>query len=194
MPIAGCERHDRTGHRRREEKRLTLGREMLEDAADVGKEAHVEHAVRLVEHEHLELVELRVRMTEVIEQAAGRRDQDVDAAAEGVLLRAKPDAAEHRGAGDGRVRRELAKVLLDLGRELTRGREHERARDAARLPHDAMHDRQKKCGSLAAPRHRARKYIAAFECGRNCVVLNRCWACKAKLFHAAHESSVETEC
>ena len=167
---------------------------MLEHAPDVGQEPHVEHPVRLVEHEHLELVELRVRMAEVIEQPARRRDQDVDAAAEGVLLRAEPDAAEHRGARDGRVRGELAQVLLDLRRELARGREHERARDAARLPHDAVHDRQKKGGRLAASRHRAREHIAAFECGRNGVVLNRRWACEAKLFHAAHESSVETEC
>ena len=89
---------------------------------------------------------------------------------------------------------ELAQVLLDLRRQLARGREDERARDAARLADEAVHDRQQKGGSLAAARHRAREYIAALECGRNCVVLNRCWACEAKLFHAAHESSVETEC
>ena len=37
-----------------------FGREMLEHAADVGEKSHVEHPVRLVQHEHLEPVELRV--------------------------------------------------------------------------------------------------------------------------------------
>ena len=133
-------------------------------------------------------------MPEVIEQPARRRDEDVDAAAERVLLRAHAHAAENRGARERRVHRELAQVLLDLRRELARRREHERARDAARLPDDAVHDRQQKRGSLAASRHRAGEHVAALECGRNGVVLNRCWAREAKLFHAAHESSVETQC
>src|SRR5437899_7100993 len=41
--------------RRREEHRLTLVGEGAEDAAHVGREAHVEHPVGLVEHEDLEL-------------------------------------------------------------------------------------------------------------------------------------------
>ena len=53
-------------------------------------------------------VELRVRRAHVIEQPARRRDDDVDAAAERVLLRAHADAAEHRRAGDRRVHGEVA--------------------------------------------------------------------------------------
>ena len=41
--------------------------------------------------------ELRVRRAEMIEQPARRADDDVDAAAERVLLRAHADAAEDRG-------------------------------------------------------------------------------------------------
>src|SRR2546426_9655061 len=41
--------------RRREEHRLTLVGEGAEDAAHVGREAHVEHPVGLVEHQDLEL-------------------------------------------------------------------------------------------------------------------------------------------
>ena len=73
------ERHDRRRHRRREEERLTLRRKVLQHAADVGKESHVEHAVGLVEDQDLEPVELRVGEAEVVEEPARRGDDDVDA-------------------------------------------------------------------------------------------------------------------
>ena len=41
-------------HGGREEQRLPLGRQLADDAADVVDEAHVEHAVGFVEHEHLD--------------------------------------------------------------------------------------------------------------------------------------------
>ena len=68
-------------------------------------------------------VELRVRVLEVVEQAAGRGDEDVDAAAERLLLRRHADAAEDRGAGERRVPGEVGEVLVDLRRELARRRE-----------------------------------------------------------------------
>ena len=80
---------------------------VLQDAADVGQEAHVEHPVGLVEDEDLEPGELRVGEAEVVEEAAGRRDDDVHAAPERVLLRAHPDAAEDGRAGERRVDGEL---------------------------------------------------------------------------------------
>ena len=42
-------------------------------------EAHVEHAVGLVEHEELDLAELQPVALDEIEQAAGRRHHDFDA-------------------------------------------------------------------------------------------------------------------
>ena len=50
-----------------------------DDALDVVDEAHVEHAVGFVEHEHLDLVEAQRALVHEIEQAAGRGDQHVDA-------------------------------------------------------------------------------------------------------------------
>ena len=89
MPIAGADaplevdRHrvvqhlarqlrDRRRHRRAEEQRLPLRRQVAQHAADVRQEAHVEHPVGFVEHEELEAGQLRVRRAEVIEQPAGR--------------------------------------------------------------------------------------------------------------------------
>ena len=50
--------------------RFAGGGMCLQHAADVGQEAHVEHAIGLVEHEVLQAAELGVRRPEVIEQPA----------------------------------------------------------------------------------------------------------------------------
>ena len=49
---------------------------------DVVDEAHVEHAIGFVEHQHFDLVEAQRALVNQIEQAAGRRNQHFDAARE----------------------------------------------------------------------------------------------------------------
>ena len=56
---------------------LALVRQELDDAPNVGDEAHVEHAVRFVEHQDLDARQIDGALLRVIEQAAGRRDQNV---------------------------------------------------------------------------------------------------------------------
>ena len=166
---------------------------MPEDAADVGQEAHVEHPVRLVEDEDLEAGELRVAEPEVVEEAAGRRDDDVDAAPEGVLLGAHPDAAEDGRAGERRVERERLEMLVDLRRQLARGREDERARRAARLRHEAVKDREEERGGLAAARHRAGEDVAALPSRAGWRRSGWAWAGEAHVLDAAEEVGVEVE-
>ena len=129
-------------------------------AADVREKAHVEHAVGFVEHQHFERRELGIRRAEVIEQPAGRGDDDVHAAAKGMLLRPHADAAIDRGAGQRRVDRQRVEILGDLRRQLARRREDERARGPARLVNQAMQDRQQKRGRLPAAGLRARQQVA----------------------------------
>jgi hypothetical protein len=78
-------------------------RQALDDAADVADEAHVEHAVGFVEHQGLHLRQVDGALAEVVEQAAGRGDQDVDATAQGLDLRVDADAAEHGEAAQAGV-------------------------------------------------------------------------------------------
>ena len=54
------QRRDRRGHRRAEEERLPPRRAASQDPPDVRQEAHVEHPVRFVQHEMLDLVQPRV--------------------------------------------------------------------------------------------------------------------------------------
>ena len=99
-----------------------------DDALDVVDEAHVEHAVGFVEHEHLDLVETQRALVDEIEQAAGRGHQDFDAA------RQRTDLLVDRHAADGERDGERADVpaigaeaVGDLAGQFARRREHQHA-------------------------------------------------------------------
>ena len=94
MSSAVGERLDLVGERRREQQVLPALRQQREDALDVADEAHVEHPVRLVEHEDLDVAQVDGALALVVEQAAGRGDEDVDAALELRDLRVDADAAD----------------------------------------------------------------------------------------------------
>jgi hypothetical protein len=53
--------------------------ELGADFLDVGDEAHVEHPVRLVDHEQVAAVQHDLAAAEQVHQPARRGDQDVDA-------------------------------------------------------------------------------------------------------------------
>ena len=57
-----------------------FGGEQRDDLLDVGQEAHVEHPVRLVEDEDLDLPEVGDLLADEVEQPARRRDEDLDPA------------------------------------------------------------------------------------------------------------------
>ena len=79
-----------------EEQRLAGEWHQLADALDVGNEAHVEHAVGLVDHQELDTGEQQSSALEVIEQTARSGDQHVDAARELGILIIERYAADHQ--------------------------------------------------------------------------------------------------
>ena len=88
---------------------------------------------------------------------------------------------------------EVVEVLDDLRGELTRRRQHERARGAARLLDEAVQDRQQERGGLAAAGHRAREQILARHRERNRVGLNRGRTSEPEIFQAFEETGMEPE-
>ena len=68
------------GHGGREQQGLALGRQVLQHAAHVGQEAHVKHAVGLVQHQHFHAGQADVALREVVQQAARAGHHDFDAA------------------------------------------------------------------------------------------------------------------
>ena len=172
--------------RRREQQRLALGRRLAHNAADGGQKAHVEHAVGLVEHQHLDLVQVAGSLLDQVDQTARRCDQDVAAVLEGSGLWLVAHAA-HDGHGDmARDVGNLAGDLVDLLGKLARGGddEHHRATAvtlrlfstatavaAAALAHrlgrsdvlQIVHGRQQEGGRLAGAGLSGGKQVAALE-------------------------------
>ena len=108
-------------HGRAEEHRLARLGQKPRDAADRLDEAHVEHAVGLVEDEELDLAEVDQALVEQVDQSARRGDDDVDALLDRADLRALADAAEDHRVTQRRVTAVAREALGDLRRELTSG-------------------------------------------------------------------------
>ena len=68
---------DHRRHGRGEEQRLLAGRQAGDDPLEVGQEAHVEHAVGLVEDEGVQMVEAGLVLPHVVEQPAGGGDEQL---------------------------------------------------------------------------------------------------------------------
>ena len=117
-------------HGRGEEERLAGERHQLHDALDIRDEAHVEHAVGLVDDEQLDAGEQELAALEMVEQAAGRGDQHVDAAGDLGILIAEGHAADEEGDGELVIDPVLVEVVLDLGGKFPGRLEDERARHA----------------------------------------------------------------
>ena len=135
-----------------EEQRLPLHRHGADDPLHVRQEAHVEHAVRLVEDEDGDRVEPDVSLLEQVEEASRGRDQDIDAAPERRDLLLLAHAAEDDRAGQGHVAAVVPAVLADLRGELAGGRDDEGARGARpRLAGQGLEQGQREGRRLAGP-------------------------------------------
>src|SRR4029453_13009844 len=140
--------------RRREAERLAVERGHAQDALDLGCEAHVEHAIGLGEDDDAQRAEGEGAPLEMIEEPARGRHDDLGSPLEGGGLRAHRLAADEHGDADTLDAAEGVEGFRDLERELTRGRQHERARSAARrgrraFPREALDRRDRERGGLA---------------------------------------------
>jgi hypothetical protein len=190
--VLARQRLDLGRHGGAEQQRLAIRRDTLDDAIDLRREAHVEHAVRLVEHQHLEIVEHDVASLEMVEQPAGRRDDDVDAVAQRLLLRLVGHAAEDRDHVELRVPAVVAEARLDLHAQLARRGEHEDA-GAARAAVEAVHQRQREGGRLAGARLREPHHVAPPQHERDRLRLDRGRALVPGLGDRAEDGLRETQ-
>ncbi len=114
-PDGGREQHD-----------LAVRCRLVQQAAHRGQEAHVRHAVRLVEHDGGDVVEPDITPLDQILQAARARHHDVDALLQGTDLLAVARAAEDRDDALAVVPQEVAEHLVHLRGQLACRHEHER--------------------------------------------------------------------
>ena len=108
-----------------EEEGLTPVGGQVQDAADVGQEAHVGHAVGLVDHDDLDGVEADAATLQEVTEAAGAGHGDVHATREGLQLGAVAHATvEALDVEASRVGEHL-EFGGDLSGQLAGGRQHE---------------------------------------------------------------------
>ena len=120
----GLGEHAHLGRERgREQQVLALSGQLLDDLVDVGDEAHVEHAVRFVDDEGACLVEMDRAAGQHVQQAAGRRHQNVHALDQALLLGFDLHAAIHRHGADFQIPGVVLDVVFDLNRQLPRRRQ-----------------------------------------------------------------------
>ena len=72
-------------------------RQAAQYEADVLDKAQIEHTIGFIQDRHLDMPQIKHMLFEIIDDAAGRADQHVDAFLEDAPLLFVIDAAEHNG-------------------------------------------------------------------------------------------------
>ena len=159
-----------------EEQILTLPGQQGEDLFNVVDETHIEHAIRLVQHQHLQLVETHGVLTIEVEQAARCRHQHIDPLAQAHHLRIDLDPAEdHRGA-ELEVTPISGHAIAHLGGQFAGGGQHQGAGLVGFYPRtgiEALQQRQGKTGGLAGAGLGRGHHIVTGQHHRNGLLLNR---------------------
>ena len=100
------------------------------DLLDIRYKAHVKHAVRFVHDQDLDPGEHQLATFEMVEQAAGCRDQDINAAVELLVLVFEGDAADQQGHREFVVLAVALETFGHLGGKFARRLEDQRPRHA----------------------------------------------------------------
>ncbi len=113
------------GHGRREEQVLAFVRQLLRDLADRLDEAQVQHLVGFVKDEELDAAQVDGLLFQVVHQAAGGGDQDVEAAVQRLVLRTVLDAAVDGGDRQAHALGIDLEAVGDLRSQFARRRQDE---------------------------------------------------------------------
>ena len=194
MQQTAGEAADLRRERRREQQVLTLRRQQGEDAPDVADEAHVEHAVGLVQHQNLDMRQIDGARGGVIQQTARRGDDDIDATTQRCFLGTRTDAAKDQGVAQTRMAAVGRGIVGDLRGQLARRRQHQRARLAPRSAlHQPAHQRQHEGSGLAGAGLCGGEQITAFQHHRDGLGLDRRGNGKAKIGDRTRKGGVYAE-
>ena len=163
---------DFLGHGGGKQQDLAFRRQALEDLADVWQEAHVEHAVGLVEHEAFDVVEIEFALAEQVEQAAGTGDGELRALANAGDLRLLAHAAVDGDAAQAHVLAQLGDDVLRLLGQFARGADDQRAQLVPRPGHQAVEEGQDERGGFAGAGLGQTHDVAPFQNGRDGLLLD----------------------
>jgi hypothetical protein len=113
--VALDEHVDVTVEGRREQQRLSIMTDLIQDALHLRQETHVGHAVGFVDDDHLDLVETQIAAAHEIRQTAGARHGHVDSTAQRLQLLREAHASVERGDGALTCRQQRPKLAVNLG-------------------------------------------------------------------------------
>ena len=169
---------DLVGEGRREQQVLSTRRQFGQYATDVMDKAHIQHAVRFVQHEDFNFIKTDGVLMFKIQQTARGGDEDVDAAAQLHHLRVDTHAAEDHQRANIQVFTVIADVLAHLRRQLTgRGQDQRAHRTTAlcvRLILDqALQQRQGKARRFTGAGLGASHQVTALQYRRDRLLLDR---------------------
>ena len=161
-----------------EQQVLPLGRQELEHLAHVTDEAHVEHAVGLVQHEDFHPREVHGLLLGQIDQPARRSDQDVDTLGQRLDLRLDAHATEDHQRSQRQVCTQRGNRLAHLGGQFAGRCQDQPARPSGRMRvrvgrRQPLQQWQGKAGGLAGARLGSGHQIPSRQHGRNRLALDR---------------------
>ena len=171
---------DFIAERGREQQALLGARQQRQHLLHIVDEAHVEHAVGFVQHQHLNAGEVHETLLLQIQQTPGGGHEHVDAALDAVNLRVHAHATEDHGGVQVKVLAVFAHGFLNLRREFACRRQHQGADGlatelAARglAFGQTVQQRQGKGGGFAGAGLCAGQQVVAREHERNGLGLDR---------------------
>jgi len=112
-------------HRRWKEERLTFDRDNLEEFFNIMDESHIEHTIRLIEDEYLDIREWNISLIHKVEETTRSRDEDIDPLSEPFGLIPLLYPAENHGLMESCISSIRPEALLNLDRELASWRHDE---------------------------------------------------------------------
>ena len=119
-------------HGRAEEQVLPILRQQCYHLTDIVNEAHIQHAIRFVQHEEFKRLQGHRFLVNQIEQAAGSCHQHIYTANQVTLLAYIAHATENAGGRDSRKLGVLLKTVFYLNGKLTSREENQRAASLGR--------------------------------------------------------------
>jgi hypothetical protein len=147
-----------------------------DNAFDRLGEAHIEHLVRLIQHQRLELRQVAQPLVDQIQQPPRCRHEDVDSGLERMDLVERADTAEDRGDAERQMTAQALKARGDLRDQFARRRQNQDSGAAHGRPAGrcckAMQQRQRESGGLAGACLRHAEHVAAPQQHRDRLRLN----------------------
>ncbi|MNC30515.1 hypothetical protein D3C75_788010 [compost metagenome] len=141
---------DRVRHRRREQHRLAAVRNRCNNGLYILQEAHMQHLVRFIQHEHFHAAEVQCFTAQMVKQPSRSPDNQVASALQlAQLLLDILSAVDGQDLHAG-MTRQLARLFSDLQRQLTCRSKDQRLRIRC-LHADLVHNRQQKSERLPCP-------------------------------------------